>query len=282
MFIVDYNQVALANFLMMIGKHTNVEVNVDLFRHFILNSIRSYNSKYRDKYGEMIIATDHTSWRHDVFPYYKANRKTDREASELDWVAVFKSLNQVREELKEFFPYRVLNIKGAEADDIIGTLCQAHANTNEKIMILSGDKDFGQLQVYLNVEQYDPVRKKKIVKNDPEAFLKEHIIRGDAGDGIPNFLSPDDCLVVKTRQKQITQKKLDVWLTQEPEQFCTPEMLRGYRRNEQLIDLSFTPQTVRDAIMKEMDTQKGKGRKHLFDFFVKHKLKLLMENIQDF
>ncbi len=159
--IVDLNQVMISNFMAQIGNHHNIKIEEDLLRHMILNSLRSYNAKFRNQYGEMVIACDDTrSWRKNLFPYYKANRKRDREKSELDWNAVFEILNRVRSELKEFFPYRVIQVETAEADDIIGTLCHQFGNTSEKILIISGDKDFRQLQTYMNVRQDDPVRKK--------------------------------------------------------------------------------------------------------------------------
>lgn len=266
----------------MKGKIDPSDIQEDLLRHFILNSIRRYNVKFRKTYGEMVIACDDSwSWRKNVFPYYKANRKKNREESGLDWNSIFASLHKIRSELKEFFPYRVIHIATAEADDIIGTMCHKFANTNEKIMILSGDKDFRQLQVYFNVEQYDPVRDKKVKENNPEQYLKEHIIRGDTGDGVPNALSSDDSLVLGTRQKPVSQKKLDVWLTQDPLDYDST-LLRGFKRNEQLIDLTFTPSELQESILSEYESQEGKGRQHLMNYFIQHRLKNLMESITEF
>lgn len=284
MIIVDLNQVMISNLMMTLGNHASgTQIEEDLLRHFILNSIRSYNAKFKSEYGEMIIACDDKNyWRRQIFPYYKANRKKDRDSSDLDWNAIFQSLNKIRDELKEYFPYRVIQIDSAEADDVIGTLCMKFGNTHEKILIVSGDKDFKQLQQFNNVKQYDPVRKRWMTENDPSKFLKEHIMRGDKGDGVPNFLSPDDAIVLNTRQKPITQKKLDVWLYQEPEQFCDDKMLRGFRRNEQMVDLSKIPQNVQDAIIASFESQVGKGREKLFNYFIENKLKNLLTDIGQF
>lgn len=283
MIIVDMSQVMLSNIMMQIGNHTNAEIEEGMIRHMVLNSLRSYKAKFGDEYGEIVIACDNKNyWRRQLFPYYKANRKKNQEASELNWKAIFECLNKIREELKFVFPYRVIDVETAEADDIIGTLCREFGNTGEKILILSGDKDFIQLHSYLNVKQYDPVRKKYITHNDPERFLKEHILKGDSGDGVPNFLSPDNCLVVGERQKPITTKKLDVWITQEPERFCTELMLRNYKRNQQLIDLSMIPERVSKSIMESFDQQKGKKANKLMDYFIANRLKNMMENIGDF
>lgn len=281
--IVDLNQTMISNLMVSIAGHTQIQIDPDLLRHMVLNSIRNYNVQFKAKYGEMIIACDDgRSWRKNVFPYYKANRQTDREKSELDWNAVFKALNMIRSELKEYFPYRVIQVPTAEADDIIGHLCREYGNTSEKILIISGDKDFRQLHHYMNVTQYDAVRKRWITENNPVRYLKEHIIRGDRGDGVPNFLSSDDVLVLKGRQKKIIQKKLDQWLDQEPHEFCDEQMLRGWKRNEEMVDLEFTPEHIRNSIMECMESEKGKNKSKLFNFFIEKKLKNLMANINEF
>lgn len=281
--IVDLNQVMISNFMAQIGNHTNIKIEEDLLRHMVLNSLRSYNAKFRTEYGEMIIACDDRgSWRRQIFPYYKANRKRDREQSEIDWNLVFESLNKIREELKTYFPYRVIQVETAEADDVIGTLCHEYGNTSEKILIISGDKDFRQLQTYMNVTQYDPVRKKFITENQPDRYLREHIMKGDRGDGVPNFLSKDDTFVLNARQKPLRQSKLDIWIDKQPEEFCDDVMLRGWKRNQQLVDLNFIPQDVKQAILESYNSQTGKDRSKLFNYFVENKLRNLLTDIDQF
>jgi hypothetical protein len=283
MIIVDLSQVMISNLMVQLGNHTNTEIEEDLLRHMVLNSIRSYNQKFKNEYGEMIIACDAgNNWRRQIFPYYKANRRKNREKSELNWTQIFDTLSKVREELKEFFPYRVIQIDGAEADDIIGTLVDTFGNTSEKILIMSGDKDFVQLQRYMNVKQYDPVQKKWRTTNDPDRFVKEHIMRGDTGDGVPNFLSADNTFVVGARQKPLSQKKLDAWIHMDPRDFCDENMLRGYMRNQQLVDLTFIPENLREQVMVEYEAQAGKGRSKLFNYFIEKRLKNLLESINEF
>lgn len=283
MIIVDLSQVMISNLMVQLGNHTNTELEEDLLRHMILNSIRSYNQKFKNEYGEMIIACDAgNNWRRQIFPYYKANRRKNREKSELNWNQIFETLGKVREELKEYFPYRVIQIDGAEADDVIGTLVDKFGNTSEKILIMSGDKDFVQLQRYMNVRQYDPVQKKWRTTNDPDRFIKEHIMRGDTGDGVPNFLSADNTFVVGARQKPLSQKKLDAWINMDPREFCDENMLRGYMRNQQLVDLNFIPENLRSQIVDEYEAQAGKGRSKLFNYFIEKRLKNLLESINEF
>lgn len=286
MIILDYSQVSISNLMMQLNH--DPEVNQDLVRHMILNSIRNYKNKFSAEYGELVIACDDKNyWRKSIFPYYKAHRKEDRKKSTHDWNRIFEVLNTVREELKGYFPYKVIQVEHAEADDIIGVLVQNYGvelmnETSEKILILSGDKDFGQLQKYANVDQFSPVLKKWVRINDPRRFLREHIMKGDRGDGIPNFLSDDSCIISKQRQKPLATKKMDLWVDQEPEMFCDERMLRNYRRNEQLVDLEMVPQDIATDIMQQYLSYEVPKRSGLLNYFIKNKLRNLMDNIQEF
>jgi hypothetical protein len=225
-----------------------------------------------------VIACDNTNyWRKQVFPYYKANRKKNQEKSEMNWKEIFECMNKIRAELKEYFPYRVIDIESAEADDIIATLVK---NVQEDdILILSGDKDFIQLHKHPHVKQYDPTRKKWIKHDDPEKYLYEHILKGDSGDGIPNILSDDNCLVVGTRQKPMTQKKID---SLQSASMMDTQTLRNFMRNKQLIDLSNVPETIEKKVMESYENQTGKDRSKLMNYFIANRLKNLMEHIGEF
>lgn len=263
------------------------EVDEDLVRHMVLANLRMYKNKFSDKYGTMVICCDDRKyWRREYFPYYKANRKKDRQASDLDWHVIFDVLNKIRNELKENFPWKVLQVEHAEADDIIATMCHRYGKylmneDAEKILILSSDKDFVQLQKYANVDQYSPIQKQFVRINNPARYLKEHIIKGDRGDGIPNFLSPDDTFINNGRQKPIKTANLTEWATMEPEDFCSEKMLRGYKRNQTLVDLDFIPSHVTESINKHYDDYQIK-KGDLLNYFIKHRLKNLMENLNDF
>lgn len=288
MILIDLNQVMISNLMMQINSNASNAIDENLIRHMVLNSIRMYNTKFKDEYGEIVICSDDKKyWRRDFFPYYKAGRKKDREASPFDWNLIFETLNKVRDEIKENLPYRVIQVDKTEADDIIGTLCHKYGTqlnnaTTEKILILSSDKDFMQLQKFANVEQFSPMAKKFLRTNDAGKFLKEHILKGDRSDGIPNFLSSDDTFVAESRQKPVTEKKLNSWLEQEPEVFCDEIMLRNYKRNEMLIDLSKIPQDIQAKILEHYDSANQNGRDKIFNYFIKYRLKMLMEHIQEF
>lgn len=286
MIIVDLNQTMLSNLLMSLGKHTNVEIDENMVRHMVLNSIRSYKMKFGSEFGELIIACDNSNyWRKQVFPYYKANRKKTQDASDLDWKAIFECLGKIRAELKEFFPYRVIDIESAEADDIIGTLAVnfgSEMNFGTKILILSGDKDFIQLHRFANVKQYDPTRKKWVTHSDPEQYLKLHILKGDSGDGIPNILSPDNCLVLGQRQSSMTAQRLEKYLNLDPKDMETIPS-RNYFRNAQLIDLGHIPEEIKTKVMDSYNEQSNKGdRSKLLNYFIANRLKNLTEHINEF
>lgn len=285
MLLVDFNQIVISNFMMQVGTHTNIPLEEGLLRHMILNTIRLNRSKFADKYGELIICCDSKKyWRREVFPYYKASRKKDREASGVDWNTMFNTLSVVRQELIDYFPYKTIIIDGAEADDIIGTLVHKYNQYEKEILILSSDKDFMQLQVYDNVKQYSPIHKKFIRTADPDLYLKEHIIKGDRGDGVPNVASPDNVFIVGGRQKPMRKKLIDQIANTniETASELNEDIKRNYARNRQLVDLSQTPREIQEKIIDSYTNYNVNDRSKLFNYFVDKKLKNLMENISEF
>ena len=284
MILVDLNQVMISNLMVQVGGQKNVELDESLFRHMILNSLRSVRSRFNKDYGELVICCDDKNfWRRQLFSHYKANRKKAREESAVNWSDVFNVLNKVRDEINDNFPYKVIRVETAEADDVIGTIVKKF-HTLEKILILSGDKDFIQLHKYKNVRQYDPVHKKWLSHKDPKRFLIEHIAKGDRGDGIPNYISSDTCFVNGVRQKPLRAKylqKLEGDVDQVHETFDDQEEKRGWIRNRMLIDLQYIPPSIETEVLNKYNVP-DKGRDKMFNYFVKHKLKHLMEDISEF
>ena len=279
MILLDYSQTVIGSF-MAVSRGKPV-VEEDLLRHTILNSIRMFRNKFTKDYGEMVICCDDkNNWRKEVFPEYKANRRKNRENDPTDWKTLFELLHEMREELTKYFPYKVMHVDTAEADDIIGVLVD-HCEENPTL-ILSSDKDFIQLQKYQGVRQWSPLQKKFIV-GDPAESLYDKTIRGDTGDGVPNILSSDDTLITEgKRQTPITKKKMELWRGKKPEEFCNEAMLRNYHRNKTLVDLRETPESIRINIVNQYDNQEAGDRSQLWNYFIDNRLKNLMDVIDEF
>ena len=286
MILVDMNQVTISNLMMQLGSKRDNELDENLVRHMVLNSIRGYRSRFHEAFGEMVLCYDSKKyWRRDYFPNYKSNRKKDRANSGLDWNTIFETLNNIRDEIKEIFPYKVLEVEGAEADDVIASIVQHVAETPsefEHILILSGDKDFIQLQKHNFVKQYSPTVKKFVKDIDPDIYIREHVLKGDRSDGVPNFLSPDNTFVDELRQKPLSKKKLETWIDLEPSDYCSDEMMRNYQRNKTLIDLECIPSDLKVKILEEYQNAEHGDRSKLLNYFINKRLKNLMNDIGDF
>ena len=282
MIIFDYNQVAISNLMEQIGS-SKAPVEENLVRHMILNTMRTYIKKFKESHGpEVVIACDNRKyWRREIFPHYKASRKKNRDASGHDWNSIFECLHKIKEELKDYSPYKVIDVDGAEADDVIASLVMKYS-PHQKVMILSSDKDFAQLQKFPSVDQYSPILKRYVKEPLPHVQLKQMIIRGDKGDGVPNILTKDDVFVVGGRQKPITEAKIINWLNQDPTEFCNEEMLRNYSRNESLIDLTKIPQQIVSEILDKYETTQAKTKSVFMNYMIANKLKNLIEVLDEF
>jgi len=287
MIIVDINQIMISNLMVQISGRNAVELNEDLVRHMVLNSLRAHNKKFRKEYGEMVIACDSKNvWRREIFPNYKAGRKANRAKSEHDWDAIFSILHNIKDEIKAFLPYKVIEIETAEADDIIATLIKKTKRViapehKKNVLILSGDKDFIQLHDK-NVKQYNPVLNKFVGKGEePSLYIKEHILKGDRSDGIPNVLSDDNVFVEGRRQRPLSKKKINSWV-EEVFMTFTEEEQKNYDRNRKLIDLSCIPHELEEKINNEFLNVKVASRDKILGYFINKKLKTLIEVIDEF
>ena len=275
--LVDFSQIVIGSY-MTAAKYASTDM--DVIRSAVLNTLRLYRIKFSNEYGELVLCCDdrHT-WRKDIFPNYKASRKKTKKTSGIDWSNLYDCLNQLKDEFRVWFPYKVIQVEGAEADDIIATLVGI---SNERTLILSSDRDFVQLQGF-NVRQYSPIQKKYVDSQSAAWSLHEKIIKGDVGDGIPNIMSDDNVFIDEgRRQKPITSKKVDAWYELDPKTYCNEEMLRNYNRNKQLVDLGEMPESIRINITNQFENAKVGSRKRLLTYFVNHRLKNLTENLSEF
>lgn len=282
MIILDMNQISLASLMMHLNMEKTEKPDEGMVRHMILNSIRMHRQQFTSEYGEIVLAYDSKHyWRRDYFPFYKQNRKKTREKDSKDWDAIFSCLNQIKQELKDYLPYKHIEVYGAEADDIIATLVKNFPN--EKVMIVSGDKDFIQLHKFSNVKQYSPILKKFVNGEDPHDYIKVHILKGDSSDGIPNVLSNDNCFVEGLRQKPLSKKKIEAWKDGNFEDtMATDEIVRNYSRNKNLIDLECIPQEIEQNIMVDFCEAPCGDRSKMLTYFIENKLRELTESIGDF
>ena len=287
MILVDMSQISLASMMMHLNMNKTTKPDEAMVRHMILNSLRMYRMRFKEEYGELVLCFDSRHyWRRDHFPNYKAGRKKSREDSNLDWEAIFSCLNDIKQELKDYFPYKHLEVYGAEADDIIATLCLELEYDNGKTLILSGDKDFIQLHRFTNVSQYSPITKKFINGIDPHQYLDEHILKGDSSDGVPNVLSPDNTFVDGLRQKPLGKKKIAEWTGEilMPVEMAIPqgEVKRNFQRNQQLIDLSKAPEEIFMSCLRAYQEAPDGDRSKLLNYFIDKRLNNLTESIGEF
>lgn len=298
MIIIDYSQIALSNILPFQNdiKRQSADEIKNLIRHTTLSTIKSYKKRYGKEYGELVIACDGSNyWRRKVFPHYKAMRKVNREKSDLDWGLIFDTLGELRQDLIDHFPYRVLHVEGAEADDVIAVMSK-WSQTNQllteglfeepqKVLIVSSDKDFIQLQKYKNVRQWSPMQKKFVQgsQKDVIEYTVEHIVKGDSGDGIPNILSKDDTFVSGERQKPFSSKRLPEFYEKGIEACKTDDERRNYQRNQMLVNFEFIPEDITERVISSYVNASPKGDKNsVMNYLIKHQCRLLLDEIEDF
>ena len=277
MILVDMSQIMMASIMMQMHMSKKSEPDEEMVRHMILNSLRMYRTRFLSEFGDMVLCYDSRHyWRRDYFPEYKHNRRKSRGTDDKNWDVIFNCLNTIKEEVKSNMPYKSVEVYGAEADDIIATLC---SESSDEVMILSGDKDFIQLQKFPNVKQYSPITKKMINGINPDDYLKEHVLKGDTSDGIPNVLSPDNTFVDGIRQRPLSKKKIALMVEGD---FPNDEVKRNYQRNKKLIDLTCSPDELRSEILDTYKSAPVNDRSKILNYFIKQRLKTLTESIGEF
>lgn len=285
MILIDMSNVMMTNLHSSFPKKpTKDDFHANQVRHLILNMIRVVNHKFRAEYGEIVICVDSKSyWRKKVFPYYKAHRKADRNKLEhIEWPVVFELFDNVKDELREWTKWPVIEVEGAEGDDVIGVL--ANQFPDQKHVIISRDRDFQQLQAYNPLlVQYDPVEKRMLTPADKVGYLEEHILYGDRNDGVPNVLSDDDVLVTPgKRQNKMTAKRLAELKSSSVDQWVNKTYQRNWKRNQLLVDLRCAPPSVVRNILQQYEEQKDKPHHRMYKYLVHYKLTGLLDVVDQF
>jgi hypothetical protein len=279
MIYIDASQMFIANAMVYLSY--NDELDENKYKFMIYSSLLAY-MKNKGKYGDMILCFDSKkNWRRTVFEYYKASRrKARKEETKIDWPAIFKVIDATKLDLNEYFPFKRIEVENAEADDVIGILSK---HIQDKSLIISSDKDYFQLQRYSWISQYSPITKKQVKPDmSPSNYLREHIIKGDKGDGVPNFLSADNIFVEGGRQTPITKKKLDSWFGKDPKEFCDDIMLRNFQRNELLIDFDKIPKEIENTILESYANSVIHKKSKLLNYFIENRFKEFISKIDNF
>lgn len=259
MLIMDFSNIAFSQVLDFHAK-TKEQVDMHVVRNLCIGKMKSIKDKLKDFDDEIVIAFDSRHyWRKDIFPHYKGKRKAAREASTFDWNAFFPMFDAFKQELREYFPVKCIEVHGAEADDIMAVL-SARFGPHRPVCIVASDGDMIQVQQHVcpSVKQYSPWHKKFLTPKNAEYDLFEHICTGDAGDGVPNILSDDDTFMVEgKRQKPLRKTKISEWSKHgiNGAEYFAPnaEVLERFVRNRNLIDLRCIPDDLSAKIVEEYD-----------------------------
>lgn len=123
------------------------------------------------------------SFRNALHPGYKGQRP--------DMPADLREQWSELAPLARAFGFVVIAIPGTEADDVIGTLAVKFASPDLDVLIVSGDKDFGQL-VSEHIHVYDPIKKQESGPEEvrarwgvgPERIIDLLALMGDTVDNV--------------------------------------------------------------------------------------------------
>lgn len=301
MILVDFSQMVVSSVAVNFTKeHSSKEDLTGLIRHMVFSMILNLKQKLGKSYGKIILCCDSRRyWRREYFPYYKGHRSHSKDESPFDWQLVYDVMDQLKKDIAENFNYQVIDVSGAEADDVIACLTK-YLSENEleegglfggnpqKICIVSSDGDFCQLQKYDNVVQWNNQHKKWVSEPNPKKYLIEHIIRGDGGDNIPSVLTSNKWAedrannVKAARAKSITEAQFERLSTTKLDDLPENEK-SNWIRNRTLIDFDYIPPEVNDAIIDAYKNYEQKGSKaKIMNYFLKHKMKVMFSNVGEF
>lgn len=161
----------------------------------VMRTLRRLMSVYGNLFTPTVL-WDGASWRKLQFPDYKANRDREDTAAEVELKKQRESLKkqsrliEIGVQLLGINQVRAVNM---EADDLAGIMVQRFEPRGDKIVLVSGDRDWIQL-VSPTVTWFDPINDRKITPSllpekygvkDVKQFLELKALMGDMGDNIP-------------------------------------------------------------------------------------------------
>lgn len=241
------------------------------WKYIFIKSIMGVISNFEPTKLILVMDSKNT-WRKEYYSEYKAQRKSARDNSKIDFAKFFPVLDSFYEDLQKTIPNIMhLKVDRCEGDDIIAVAVKYFKDAD--VEIISTDRDLNQMLVEKRVKQYDPIKRAYINPLNPAVDLESKIITGDKSDNIP-AIKPK-CGPV-TAAKIITENLLEGLLED-------PEIKANYDRNRLLIDLGKIPsdivQSVNDSI-NSYTLNKFIGSK-MFNFAIKHRLASMLDNIQE-
>ena len=253
MIIIDLSQILHA------AVHSDMKTNGTKMpsergiRIYVLNKIQYVRSKFIREFGkETVIAVDNNSWRKEVFPHYKYKRKEDRKDDNLNWDVIHGYFSNIKAELKEHFPYAIMDVYGAEGDDIVAVMCRSLA---KPVIIIGQDKDYFQLHGKGNIKQYCPIKDVLMtsVVSEIPYNLFTHICRGDTSDGICSMINPSNCFVEGIRQKSLyktyIEEAYDNAKKGRLKEFLGKQTHKRFLENKTLIDFRCIPSDLSTKII---------------------------------
>jgi 5'-3' exonuclease len=151
------------------AKMSNPALGIDsmigMSLHMILNSMKKEYTMWGGSH--VVFYLEGRSWRKDVYPAYKANRKVSFAQLTPKEQEDHRLLQEAFDDFVEYLDTKtnitVLRNPAAEADDMISVFIEDHPNDNH--ILISSDSDFFQLLRHPNVTIFDPV-KDILIKRD--------------------------------------------------------------------------------------------------------------------
>lgn len=194
---------------------------IQYHKHLIFNSLQYIKNKFKN---EIILAIDGTNnWRKEVYPLYKANRSKAKEDNDVNFEEFFEETSKILTAIKDNFPFKVIKVDRAEADDIAGVIALEYGNEID-ITLVTSDHDWLQVLSHTMTRMWDPIKKTNSLLSDFEntiintdygrmsRFTIIHSLIGDKGDGVPTitgFTKFSDNFLSYLRENGIKTQRVD-------------------------------------------------------------------------
>lgn len=164
------------------GASMDLDSKIGMALHLILYSMKKEYVKWGGTH--CVFYMEGRSWRKNVYPEYKGNRKVAyaamTERDQEDQQMMQEAFDDLVTVLDAKSNITVLRNPKAEADDMIAMFIEAHPN--DKHILISSDSDFFQLLRHPNVMLYDPVK---------DIQIRQDGIFNDDGDRLEFILKTD-------------------------------------------------------------------------------------------